>query len=97
MQINNEVIEFCPDIQSECIGHKCAAFARGLKMIANVTPLLFKLKHVFDEDIPLILYLNIFHCAKYNKFTDHESLNIFTSINSDFDYGENYEKSSPDS
>ena len=85
MQINHEVIDFCPDVKGECIGHECAAFMQGIQMVTNVTPLLFKLKHVFDEDIPLVLYLDIFHCAKYNKFADTESLDIFESINLDFE------------
>ena len=85
MQINHEVIEFCPDVQDECIGPECAAFAQGIQMFTNVTPLLSKLKHVFDEAIPLALYLDIFHCTKYNKFINKESLDLFQSINLDFE------------
>jgi len=72
-------------IQDKCIGPKCAAFAQGIQLFINVTPLLSKLKYVFDEDIPLMLYLDIFHCTKYNKFLDKESLDIFKSINLDFE------------
>jgi len=89
MQIIHDVVDFCPDVKGDCIGPECAAFVQGIQMLTNVTPLLSKLKHVFEEDIPLALYLDLFHCRKYNKFADIESLEIFKELNLDFEDVEN--------
>jgi hypothetical protein len=87
MDIVNQVIEFCPDTRADCIGPECAAFSNGMKMLSNVTPLLFKLNPDFDikEPIPLVLYINAYHCQKYHKFLDHESMSIVEHLNLEFE------------
>jgi len=87
MDIVNQVIEFCPDTRTDCIGSECAAFSDGINMLSNVTPLLHKLNSNFDieEPIPLMFYINAFHCQKYHKFLDHESMSIVKHLNLEFE------------
>ena len=108
MQIQDEVIEFCPEVQGNCIGPECAAFSNRMKMLSNVTPLLHKLNSNFDieEPIPLVIYINAYHCQKYHKFLDYESMSIIEHLNLEFEeeietkskeLGETDEKSTCDS
>jgi len=77
MDVQERVIEFCPDVKGPCIGEGCAAFHDG--MMVTVTDAGEFVKKVCGEgiSIPIAFSLEVRICSKYESFIDAGSLKLY--------------------
>jgi len=87
VEISERVIEFCPDVQGECIGEGCAAFHRGLMVTVNdggkfVSKVCSDVQ--LSSPFPIMFTLDTNACSKYGGFIDEESLELYLKFAKDF-------------
>ena len=85
--MQNEIIEWCPDVQGPCIKSDCVAFADKLTYgIENASFFINRFVSSGKVDsLPLTFELDVSFCKKYRKFVDKESKGIYNMFMSELE------------